>query len=307
MSLAPIGITTYGRLSHLKETIVALQKNTLAKYSELYVFSDAPKKGDEDAVSRVRRYIHTIDGFSKVFIIEREVNGRVANGRGGLRQLLDKYGKVIFMEEDIVTAPGYLQFMNDALELYESDPLVFSITGYTPIETNIGGDVCLSRRFSGWGYAIWKNRFDQVRSLPEFKSIKNNKILLGQLTSLGQDIPHMIKMESQGVTNALDIRFCYLCVTKNYVNIYPSQTLVRNIGRDGSGLHSNISNREKNTILNSKVIFNLKPISKLDRNLLTDCELSMKSGFNKEKLSFDVFTIKRLANFIRRKFRSKNY
>ena len=53
--LAPIAVSTYARPQHLQQTIAALQKNTLAQQSELFVFSDAPKPGDEDKVEAVRR------------------------------------------------------------------------------------------------------------------------------------------------------------------------------------------------------------------------------------------------------------
>ena len=132
MKLAPIGISTYCRLNHLKQTIIALQRNTLAKESELYIFSDAQKQGDEERVAKVREYIYTIDGFKKIHIVERKTNGRVANNRGGMKHLLEKYGKMIWLEEDIVTTSGFLQFVNEALEFYKDDERIISITGYSP-------------------------------------------------------------------------------------------------------------------------------------------------------------------------------
>ena len=156
--LAPIGVSTYSRLYHLKKTIEALQNNTLAKQSELYIFSDAPKEGDEEIVSTVRKYIHTINGFRKVHIIERKTNGRVANNRGGIEELLDKYGKVIFLEEDIVTSAYFLQYMNDALHFYKNDNRISSIAGYCPpikIPVEYKQDVFILHRFAPWGFAIW--------------------------------------------------------------------------------------------------------------------------------------------------------
>ena len=128
--LAPIGVITYSRINHLKQTIGALQKNTLSKESEIYIFSDAPKKGDEKLVAKVRKYLHTIDGFKKVYIYERDTNSRTINTSSGIRTLVEKYGRMIFLEEDIVTAPGFLQFMNDALRYYKNDQRIFSISGY---------------------------------------------------------------------------------------------------------------------------------------------------------------------------------
>ncbi len=76
---APIGLIVYARLEHTKKTILALKNNALAKESKLYIFSDAPKDGDENKVTQMRDYIKTINGFKSVFIIERDTNSRVKN------------------------------------------------------------------------------------------------------------------------------------------------------------------------------------------------------------------------------------
>jgi hypothetical protein len=88
-TLAPVAVCTYSRINHLRQTIEALQNNILAKETELYIFSDAPQKGDEAMVATVREYIHTVDGFKKVHIVERKTNGMIANLFGAIQQLLD--------------------------------------------------------------------------------------------------------------------------------------------------------------------------------------------------------------------------
>ena len=80
--LSPIGLSTYSRLEHVMRTVSALKNNTLAKHSELHIFSDAAKPGDELKVKAVRDFLKTIDGFKQVFIYEREQNNRIANNGG---------------------------------------------------------------------------------------------------------------------------------------------------------------------------------------------------------------------------------
>ena len=64
MNYAPIVIFTYNRLSELKATIEALQKNTLALQSTLTIYSDAPNKENHVVkVQKVRDFLKTIDGF----------------------------------------------------------------------------------------------------------------------------------------------------------------------------------------------------------------------------------------------------
>lgn len=277
-SLAPIGVSTYSRINHLKQTIEALQKNTLAKQSELYIFSDAAKKGDEEIVGKVRNYIHTINGFKEVHVIERVTNGRVANNRGGMKQLLDEYGKCIFMEDDVVTAPGYLTFLNDALEFYKHDKKILSVAGFTPINHDIADDFYIFQRFLGWGFGIWKDRFDLIDNLPSYNNILKNKELYTSLINMGDDMIRMIKSESNGNIDALDIKACYLSAKNNLYNVIPSTTLVKNIGLDGSGVHCGISSQYEPLDLNMKINF------KFFKNIEVD-EKIRKANFNVYKNS----------------------
>ena len=88
--LAPIGISVYSRLKHLKQTINALKSNTIAKASKLYIFSDGPRAGDETAVREMRNYLTSIDGFDEVVVIDREINSRVENNRGWAKISVEK-------------------------------------------------------------------------------------------------------------------------------------------------------------------------------------------------------------------------
>ena len=59
MTLAPIVLFVYNRIEHTKKTIEALQKNTLANQSELFIYSDASKdKINNTKVKIIRDYIN---------------------------------------------------------------------------------------------------------------------------------------------------------------------------------------------------------------------------------------------------------
>jgi len=238
-NLAPIGLSVYGRLSHLKETVEALKENKLARDSELYIFSDAPKLGDEKKVQAVRDYLKTIDGFKRVHVYERKENNRVANNRGGMDMLLTEHDYIIFLEEDVVTAPGFLEFMNKALSDYKDDESVFSISAYCPpikIPDYYNYDVFVLPRFCAWGVGMYKRTF-QVLSQPidkhEFDTLKNKKVL----TVGGGDILHMVRLEVEGKLDAGDVRCMYYQALHSKYTIYPKKSLVQNIGHDGSGVH----------------------------------------------------------------------
>ena len=162
MNLAPIVLFVYNRPWHTKQTIEALQKNELAKDSELFIYSDAPKnKEAEKQVKEVRDYIKTISGFKKVTIIEREKNyGLAKNIIEGVTEIVNKYGKVIVLEDDLITSPYFLRFMNEALNFYENEEKVWHISGWNyPIDTNGLGDAFLWRLMNCWGWATWANRW----------------------------------------------------------------------------------------------------------------------------------------------------
>ena len=242
MSLAPIGVSTYLRLRHLKQTIEALKVNTLAKESDLYIFSDAARPGDEGGVDAVRKYIDSIKGFKKVHVIKRIENSRKKNSRDGIVSLLDKYGKCIFLEEDIVTAQGFLKFMNESLNIYEKDKRIFTITGYSPpinIPVDYCDDVFILRRASGWGFGIWHDRYKEISYLDNdevlgrFSTTKE----VEELSKYGEDLLNMILLDAAGKMDALDVKIFYYQFLNEKYTVYPRKSLVRNIGLDGSGIH----------------------------------------------------------------------
>jgi hypothetical protein len=244
MGLAPIGISVYTRLTHFKSTVSALAKNKLADRSDLYIFSDAAKPGDERLVEKVRDFAKSISGFKSLTVVEREFNSRVNNNRGGHKLLLEKYGKMIWLEDDIVTSPGFICFLNEALDFYENKNNVLSITAYSPPFT-IGcisskKDVFFLARFNAWGMAIWKDRYELIREVdPELLSSR----LVRKLRKSGDDIPGMVRMDLRGDINALDVRAMFWQNVYDYWTVYPKRSLVQNIGFDGSGVHCGVSDR----------------------------------------------------------------
>ena len=121
MEYSPILLFVFNRPNHVRRTIAALQRNTLAAESVLYIYSDAARTPEqEESVNEVRKYIHSINGFKEIHIIERKENwGLARNIIDGVTTRVKEYGKVIVLEDDLVTAPYFLQFMNDALYIYK--------------------------------------------------------------------------------------------------------------------------------------------------------------------------------------------
>ena len=162
MRLAPIVLFTYNRPVHTRQTIDALLKNEYASGSDLIIFSDAPKNdAAEDGVRQTRAYLRGITGFRSIKLIERAENmGLAANIIDGVTQVVNEYGRIIVLEDDLLTSPYFLKFMNEALTMYEQVEEVISVHGYVfPIKRKlpesffIRGTDCL-----GWG--TWKRGWD---------------------------------------------------------------------------------------------------------------------------------------------------
>ena len=248
-SLAPIGVSTYVRLQHLQECIGALKQNELAAQSDLFVFSDGPKSGDEEKVALVRSYLRTIDGFNRVRIVRRKTNNRTKNNRGGMSLLLNRYGKVIFLEEDVIAAPGFLTFMNQALDKYDRNKKVFSVTGYCPpiaIPQGYPYDVFFLKRCSAWGFGIWKDRFDSIRYITPDEYVgftKDSNRVSEFVSGGGEDLMFLLKADAYGKIDAGDVKAMYAQFLKDQYTVYPRQALTSNIGFDGTGTHCRVTTR----------------------------------------------------------------
>jgi len=247
--LAPIGVSTYVRLQHLQENIAALKKNALAEHSELFVFSDAPRHGDEAKVAAVRSYLRTVDGFKNVCIVERETNSRTENNRGGLSSLLNRFGKVIFLEEDVVTAPGFLKFMNQALHKYEKNRRVFSVVGYCPpikIPADYPHDVFFLKRYNAWGLGIWRDRYDRIRYITpdEYEQFSADKNRVREfIKGGGEDLMVMLKADAYGKIDAGDVKAMYAQFLTDQYTVYPRKSLTSNMGFDGTGTYCSSTTR----------------------------------------------------------------
>ena len=254
---APIGISTYIRIEHLKKNIKSLKKNKLSAESNLYIFSDGAKPGDEKKVEEIRSFLETIDGFNKVVVVKREANNRAFNNRDGIRQLLDEYGKMIFLEEDILTSPSFLQYINDALNFFQNYKSVFAINGYNAPQTkNTENDFFLTRYFSGWGFATWRDRnyYEVLQSKDMYLEVLNNKTLYKKIKKYHPGLIPALKKIHDGTLVAGDYKIEYHILKHDFFVVKPNISYVNNIGHDGTGLHSQKTDKFFHENLNYKPI-----------------------------------------------------
>ena len=239
--LAPIVIFPYKRLFHIQQTIEALKNNTLAAESALYIYSDGPKtNADEEEVKAVRQYLKTISGFKKIEITEQKTNlGLSPSILYGVTETVKKYGKVIVLEDDIVTAKYFLKFMNDALSLYEKDERVTCISGYIyPVKGKLPNNFFIEGTET-WGWATWKrswdaNELDGKKILQQLKE----KNLIHKMDFYGAySYSEMLESQSKKEIPAWDILLYAQAVLNHKLTLFPGKPLVANIGHDNSGTH----------------------------------------------------------------------
>ena len=138
-ALAPVVLFVYARPWHARRTVEALAANADAPETDLVIFSDAARnEKDAPAVREVREWLPSITGFRSVTIHERQENLGLADSIiNGVSSVISRYGRVIVVEDDLITSPYFLRYMNDALELYAHDDKVMHVAGYMfPMDTD---------------------------------------------------------------------------------------------------------------------------------------------------------------------------
>lgn len=244
--LAPIVLFVYNRPNHTQKTVEALQKNDLATDSDLYIFSDEAKDiNSKKKVEEVRAYIDSINGFKKVTVIKRNKNFGLANSIiDGVTSVIEKYEKVIVLEDDLITSPYFLQYMNQGLELLKDKDNIWSITGFSfsrefmNFPKSYNEDIYLNIRPMSWSWATWKNRWSRVDwKIEDYQLFILNNQRIKDFEQGGTDLTNMLNLQMNGQIDSWYIRWAYnACKFKMYT-VYPSISYVNNFGHDGTGVH----------------------------------------------------------------------
>lgn len=256
-NLSPIALFTYNRPYHTRRTIEALQKNALAKHSDLFIFCDGAKN-DEDfiKVNEVRNYLKTIDGFKSVNIEESHTNKGLSNSIiNGVTKIVNRLGRIIVLEDDILVSEYFLDYMNEALDLYESTPEVISISGYIyPIKNKNLPETFFIKGADCWGWATWKRGWNLFNSDATFLMSELKKNNLTNEFDFNDSYPYIKMLQNQidGKVNSWAIRWYASAFLTNKLTLYPKDSLVLNIGFDNSGEHCGATNVYDSKLSNTK-------------------------------------------------------
>lgn len=244
MSLAPIAVFVYNRPEHTRRMVEALQKNKLAQESELFIFSDGPKNDNAtEMVDRVRAYIKTVRGFQRITIVEREKNyGLSASVHSGVTEVVEQYGKIIVLEDDLVVAPDFLKYMNAALDTYEHKNQVMQISGFMFQGVEIKGDHALFLPcITSWGWATWSRAWKHMNidAGRVLKAIEQSRMKKNRFNLNGYyDYAGLLQATLSGKMDSWAIIWYAAVFEAHGLVLYPPETLVLNMGFDGSGVHN---------------------------------------------------------------------
>jgi len=290
MDTVPVAFFVYNRPEHTRRTLEALQRNKLAKQTDLFVFSDAPRiDAVSGSVDKVRSYVRNIDGFHSVTVVERERNlGCAASIIDGVTDIVGRYGKVIVVEDDIITSPYFLCFMNETLAYYQDDKKVFSVGGYSfppksmPVPSSYKQDVYFIPRSCSWGWGTWNDCWKDVDwVVSDYKTLHDDKGSQKAFNFAGDDLYPMLEQQMNAEIDSWAIRWDYHHFKHKAVSVRPVISLTTNIGNDGTGTRCGDDRRDALycDIKRAKSEWRFIPYQGIDNNLMKRFRKVFRRGF----------------------------
>lgn len=275
MKKAPVIVFAYNRKEHLRRTLEALMANEGANETDLYIFVDAPKNGVDEKNTAVKEYLKEFEknnNFAKLeLILADKHKGLAKSVITGVSKIIDEYGKVIVVEDDIVTSAYFLNYMNDALAFYEEDKKIWSISGYTlPLKAlkDYKKDVYAFYRCCSWGWATWKDRWVKNDwEVKDFKAFDHNFFRRARFNRGGKDLSFQLDRQMLGWIDSWAIRWGYNEYKNNCLTIYPRVSYVDNEGFDGSGTHFGKKSTNYDTVIEGTKDYKFEKLDTVDKNI----------------------------------------
>jgi len=244
-TLAPIVFFAYNRPVHTRQVLESLHQNKWAGESSLWIYIDGPKPGASEetlkAIEEVKKVVREKKWCKEVSIIEAPVNkGLVKSTIEGITRMVNEFGKVIAMEDDGLVSPGFLTYMNDALDFYENEPRVMHISAYARPDlapAEVKESTYFFYHTTTWGWGTWKRAWDKFT--PDAMAVRAAVKKKGNIKKLNMDGTFefywgLLAVAKSNMTSWNTIWHSVVFLHDGLC-LYPKRSLVSNIGHDGSG------------------------------------------------------------------------
>ncbi len=239
---APIALFIFKRAEHLERTIRSLQQCTGFADSRIVVFGDGPRNSLEvPAVEGTRAVAKRLLGPSAEYHFRTNNHGLAQSIIDGVGDLVSRFDRVIVIEDDLEVGRNFLDYMNAALERYDTRPEVLQISAHTFNVRKIANrrSAIFLPFTTTWGWATWRRAWAYFDAdalgwerLQEDPSLRNRFNLDGTY-----DYSTMLEHQMNGHADSWGIRWYWSVFNHSGVACFPPSSLVRNIGMDGSGTH----------------------------------------------------------------------
>ncbi|NQV41136.1 MAG: hypothetical protein HQ506_02175 [Candidatus Marinimicrobia bacterium] len=233
-------VIAFNRPIHTQRVIESLQKEGVKSFT---VFIDGTM--DEDVQKKqaeIIQYLSTID-WADFEIVHRKVDLGLAKSIVlSVSDTLRTYDSVVVLEDDCIVRPGFVKYFETALNEYERDQSVGAICGYSYPIIQMDPDkpdYFLASRFTPWGWATWKNRWQNYTiSLTSLRDQAKSKQI--NISDFGEDL--MLYLEDSTYLShkqeIWSLNWILTLIINRQLVLYPKISLIDNIGFDGTGVHS---------------------------------------------------------------------
>lgn len=294
--LAPIIFFAFSRPDHTRRALAALAANELADKSDLIVYADAARNKREAAsVRAVRELVRGTTGFRSVTLIERDMNfGLARNIIEGVSEVLCQHERVIVLEDDMVTSPFFLTYMNEALERYANDDRIISIHGYVYPVAGALPEAFFLPGADCWGWATWRRgwAYFNPNGAQLLRELKQRKLEHAFDYEGSYPYTQMLEAQIAGTNDSWAIRWYASAFLLGKLTLYPGRSLVHNIGNDASGTHC-----DKSSMMDS--VLSERPI-RLEGLIVEACgpaSREVERFFRKQRRWRGTYWLKHLFGF----------
>jgi GR25 family glycosyltransferase involved in LPS biosynthesis len=231
----------YNRPNHSKRVLESLASNQIDR---IFVYIDYPKDSVAESAQKALLEILRAPWPFKIHLTQRQESFGLA--RSVCASLNDAFKDgaeaVVLLEDDCVLKDHGKHFFEQGLDSLRNDKNVRSLCGYTNPNCSFifepGSDLLSLHRFSTWGWATWSDRWqDYNRNSTLGELLKRTETTAESINHFAPDLAVLCKDPDylNGSIDIWSIPWTLIHFLTNTYAIFPIESVIENIGLDGSG------------------------------------------------------------------------